>query len=116
MPKQRTYAQIQAAVLEGLDKMGWEVKRGLKIPHATDPSRRLRLWFKPQSIYYDIDNGGRGNFNFASARSVHIDPKRLDVVSGGYQLPEAAVLVGWVSRWLVETGQLRAGIDVSEAL
>lgn len=110
MARERTYKQIQADILGGLEAMGWDTKPRLKVPHATDPSRRLRLWFRPQSVHYDIDNRGRGNFAASSARSLFVDLKRLDTISSARDVPPAAVLAGWASSTLVASGELRAPV------
>lgn len=47
----KTYAKAQLELMDLLTSKGWDVKRGLKVPHAADPSKRFRLWFKPEAIY-----------------------------------------------------------------
>ncbi len=107
---ERTHKQIQAAILVGLKTMGWDTKPGLKVPHATDPSRRLRLWFRPQSVHYDIDNQGRGNFAPSNARSLFVDLKRLYSESEDHDVHPAAMLAGLASDQLVHSGELRSPI------
>ena len=45
-----TFAQAKAAHLSNLRARGWTVVDSLKIPHATEPTTGLRLWFKPQAV------------------------------------------------------------------
>jgi hypothetical protein len=60
----KTFKQAQADHLAALAQLGWNVKAGLKIPHATSPDGLTRLWFKPQAVY-----AGRGT-DFGAARSI----------------------------------------------
>lgn len=62
----KTYAQAQAEVFDLLEKKGWKVVRGLKVPHATAPNKSFRLWFRPQAIYF---SAGNAITNFGDARS-----------------------------------------------
>jgi hypothetical protein len=61
----KTYSQAHKDLLNYLEKQGWSVSKGLKIPHATSPDGELRLWFKPQAIY---DSSGSPH-TFGRARS-----------------------------------------------
>ena len=73
MPK-LTYAQAQSAIQGHLKDMGWELsKPGLKVPYATSPDGKYRLWFKSQAIYA---SGGKEVRDFGSARSVESDDYR----------------------------------------
>ena len=78
----KTFAEAREDIMSGLAADGWEMKRDLKVPHATspDPARtyrsneRWRLWFKPQAVYL-----GRGDQSLAEARSLHLpDIRALD--------------------------------------
>lgn len=73
--KKMTYKQAQAAIMDKLDANGWTVKRGLKVPHATNYAGDIRLYFKSQSIY--VDGRHRPPFSFNASRSTHEDPKKL---------------------------------------
>lgn len=69
--KKETFASAQLKILDILEKQGWKVKRGLKIPHATKGD--VKLWFKKQAIYASGSGQAMG-----SARSLtHIDPRKL---------------------------------------
>lgn len=68
-----TFKQAQQRILDHLEAEGWALQRKLKIPHATDPHGRVRLWFKPQAIYMDCKP-----FSFGAARSLHVDPRQVD--------------------------------------
>lgn len=61
----KTYAKAKDDIMAYLDKKGWKVQKGLKVPHATSPDGDLRLWFKGQSIHTSEGN----NHSLGSARS-----------------------------------------------
>lgn len=69
-----TFKAAKARLLDYLVKQGWTVQTNLKIPHATNPSGDLRLWFKGQSIHYSI---GADLKNFRSARSTFVDVRAM---------------------------------------
>lgn len=50
MPKLPTYTKARGIILNALESEGWKVSKHLKIPHATDPSGELQIWFKKQSM------------------------------------------------------------------
>jgi hypothetical protein len=64
-----TYPKARVAILDFLKKKGWAVKSGLKIPHATSPSKNLRLWFKKQAVHFTSGPPHR----FGDARTVSYD-------------------------------------------
>ena len=47
----KTFVQAKAAHLAELSKRGWGVKPDLKVPHATSPDGKTRLWFKSQAVH-----------------------------------------------------------------
>ena len=56
-PKRPTFDQAQGAILNHLEKAGYKVAKGLKIPHATSPDGRKRFWFKAQAVHVtDLDS------------------------------------------------------------
>lgn len=69
-----TYAAARAAMLEHLRAEGWRLvltnpsMQPMKVPHATSPDGRVRVWFKPQAVYY-----ATGSHDLSSARSLHTD-------------------------------------------
>lgn len=63
--KQKTYAQTFAEFMDALEKDGWTLKRSLKIPHATSPDGKHKLWFKTQAVYQS-----RGDQGFGDARTL----------------------------------------------
>ena len=65
----KTFKQATTDHLATLATLGWAVKAGLKIPHATAPDGQTRLWFKPQAVY-----ASRGS-DFGAARSLHCDTR-----------------------------------------
>lgn len=70
----KTYAQAQRDILDNLTANGWAVSAGLKIPHATSPNGRLRLWFKPQAVWFTkLKAGERDRHNFKDARTISYD-------------------------------------------
>jgi len=79
-PTKRTYPQARADLLKHLAATGWQVSPGLKIPHATSPDGKLRLWFKPQAIWFtDLQaeqgfyGGGKSRHDFHDARTLSYD-------------------------------------------
>jgi len=74
----KTYAQAQRDILDNLAANGWTVSANLKVPHATSPNGRLRLWFKPQAVWFTkVKLGERsvhgGTHNFKDARTISYD-------------------------------------------
>lgn len=62
-----TYAEARANLINYLQNKEWTISKPLKIPYATSPNGRIRLWFKPQAIWYTL-----GKYHeFSSARSLH---------------------------------------------
>lgn len=49
--KKPTFAEVRTVIFEKLKKEGWKLQEGLKIPHATSPDGKTRLWFKAQAVY-----------------------------------------------------------------
>lgn len=68
--KRPTFKAAKAALLQHLDKEGWTVKSHLKVPHATDPYKDHRLYFKSQAVYL---GGAHTGASLGDARSLHID-------------------------------------------
>lgn len=75
-----TFAQAKARLLNELMGLGWDVSPQLKIPHATSPDRRIRLWFKPQAVWYTGSSFG-GHHDFSNARTISysLDTRTLPV-------------------------------------
>lgn len=73
-----TFEQVKSAILDHLRDSGWTVVSSLKIPHATNRDKTVRLWFKAQAVYIDQDSSGKGQFDFKNARSVHIPDLRRE--------------------------------------
>ena len=49
----RTYAEAQLQLWQEMQRKGWSMSAfHLKIRHATSPNKKLRLWFKPQAIWF----------------------------------------------------------------
>lgn len=71
-----TYSKAKAKILDALEAQGWDVRRDLKVPHATSPHGRL--YFKAQSIYADR---GRPPYKLAQARSLHLDMRELALLT-----------------------------------
>lgn len=71
MSKRPTFAAAKAALLDHLERAGWTVSRHLKVPHATHGWGRssVRIWFKPQALYYSCGEGTTLNM----ARSLWVD-------------------------------------------
>ena len=65
-----TYSKAKATHLAALSALGWAVKPDLKVPHATSPDGRTRLYFKSQAVYAAPDGG-----SLKVARSLHRDSR-----------------------------------------
>jgi len=51
-PKLPTFKQSASRMLDVLAAAGWKLgDRKLKVPYATSPDRRSKVWFKAQSVY-----------------------------------------------------------------
>lgn len=69
--KRPTFKAAREALFTHLEQEGWELKRRLKIPHATESTMDpMRLWFKKQAVWYTY---GHGHKDFKEARSLHVD-------------------------------------------
>lgn len=71
-----TFQAARSAILDDLQRRGWKVVSGLKIPHATSPHGQLRLWFKAQAVYFTEDLNARSDRNghaFGHARTISYD-------------------------------------------
>ena len=70
----RTYAQAKQELLNDFERIGWSVKKVLKVPYATSPDGNVRFWFKPQSIYYSVVmDKSVGNHTLGNARTLSYD-------------------------------------------
>lgn len=76
----KTYAQAQRDILDNLAANGWQVSAALKVPHATSPNGRLRLWFKPQAVWFTkiFARGDRHDFKDARTISYDLDIRTKD--------------------------------------
>ncbi len=61
-------------VLDGLSALGWTVKAGLRVPHATSPDGRLRLWFRKPTVYYTF-----GSHLMPFARTTDMRPETATI-------------------------------------
>lgn len=76
MAKAKTFPQAKEEILKYLQTKGWKVVPNLKVPHATNPEGDLRVWFKPQTVYYTKGN----NHTLGGARTVsyNFDIRQMD--------------------------------------
>ena len=72
----KTYAQAQRDILQNLAANDWQVSPSLKIAHATSPNGQLRLWFKPQAVWFT--KGSKHNFKDARSISYDLDIRTRD--------------------------------------
>lgn len=71
MPK-KTYAQARKEIFQYLKSLDWDLSLpSLKVPYATSPDGTIRLWFKPQAVYFTQSN--RGSHQFSNARTFSYD-------------------------------------------
>ncbi len=80
--KQRTFIDARLDIIYLLEDRGWKVSKALKIPHATSPDGSLRLWFKPQAVWYtafqeqgpeSYSRGGGKRHDYGDAHSLWFD-------------------------------------------
>lgn len=65
----RTFIQARQEILDYLEARHWTLSsRSLKVPHATSPDGKVRLWFKAQAVYF-TKTDGRMRHDFGEARS-----------------------------------------------
>ena len=70
----RTFAEARRDLLDDFSRIGWSVKKDLKVPHATSPDGKVRFWFKPQAVYYSVVYDERvGRHDFGNARTLSYD-------------------------------------------
>lgn len=64
-----TYSAAAKRLLRELAAAGWRTEPTLKVPHATTPDGRARIWFRPQAVYMVKGNAQA----LANARSLFVD-------------------------------------------
>lgn len=70
--KKPTFQEAKSTLLAHLKGEGWKLSaENLKIPHATTPDGKVRIWFKPQALWFSVVDSGPHNMQ--NARSVHTD-------------------------------------------
>lgn len=55
----KTFREAKDGLWNHLAQSGWSMSGRLKVPHATSPDRVVRLWFKPQAIWYSMGSHQR---------------------------------------------------------
>lgn len=84
-----TFEQAKKGIFEVLRARGWGLKTDLSTPHATSPSGMLRLWFKPQAVYYTkLVPAIRHTLGDARTVSYNLDIRKAD----------PAKLVDWIEK------------------
>ena len=85
-PKKKlpSFKKVHQDIKDALTKKGWKLSGPLKVPYATSPDGEMRLWFKPQAIYFTV--GNRHNLN--GARTMTYDDLRELSVSEFMNLVE----------------------------
>lgn len=74
-PKTKTYAEAKEGLQSHLASEGWKVQAGLKVPHATSPDGKTRLWFKGQAVHFTHSESGKHDAK--EARTVTYDTNSL---------------------------------------
>ena len=67
-----TYEEARQHHLTKLHELGWVVKVDLKIPHATHPTKNIRLWFRAQAVYCSEASPFKGH-----GHSLGVDLRRI---------------------------------------
>ena len=79
--KRKTFKASRAAVLDYLKKQHWDLvlmnrsMKPMKVPHATSPDGRIRLWFKTQAVY--VTEAPKGHHELGDARSSWVDIRSM---------------------------------------
>jgi len=89
----RTFIQARSEILATLAVNGWAVSGYLKVPHATSPSGKFRLWFKAQAVY--SSEGDWHQFKDAHTLSYSLDIRKLSAVA----------FVTWIAKRYPDSGQ-----------
>jgi hypothetical protein len=80
--KAETFLTARARILDELRGLGWNVVafnaregKPMKVPHATSPDGGLRLWFKPQAVWFT--KGNRHELGEARTISYDLDIRNM---------------------------------------
>lgn len=78
MSAKKTYAQARVAILDYLKSQDWDLSLpSLKVPYATSPDRTIRLWFKPQAVYFTESDSGMHRFSDARTLAYDFDYRAI---------------------------------------
>lgn len=84
--KRPTFVEAQDTAIGALQRAGWAISGPLKVRWAQSPNTRLRLWFKPQSVYVSTLAVGpfdtTHNLHDAHSLSAHADFPDLRDMTG----------------------------------
>lgn len=91
--KRKTFKDGRDEILAHLKSKGWAVKEGIKIPHATNRDKTIRVFFKTQAVYLasEVDK-----LSFKGAHSMHTD---LRTTTGEKFLKEAEKFAETKRQW-----------------
>lgn len=76
-----TYPEARSNIFKELTNHRWALSStSLKIPHATSPDGKIRLWFKPQAVWMSTveHHGQRHNYKDAHTISYDLDIRKVD--------------------------------------
>jgi hypothetical protein len=71
----KTFLRARLEYLQDLEANGWKVNKFLKVPHATSPDGKIRLWFKAQAVY--VNDPGTDPSKFENTHSTWIDIRKM---------------------------------------
>jgi hypothetical protein len=75
MRPNETFRAARDRLLRELSSHGWAVSGPLKVPHATDPDRRVRFYFTAQAVHVSLGP----TFTANDARSLWVDTRGMSV-------------------------------------
>ena len=102
----RTFIQARKEILDTLAANGWTLSdTHLKVPHATSPAGRYRLWFRAQAVYFTrigvpragMDDSFAVVHSFKDARTLSYT---LDI-----RKASAVAFVTWIAKVYPDSGQ-----------
>jgi hypothetical protein len=99
MTKLPTFNQARTQLQAALKAAGWTLcpaytpqGRPYKVPYADSPTGRVRVWFKPQAVWYTVlDSAGSERHTLEDAHSFESDMRTLEPLRFAERFEEIAL-------------------------
>lgn len=102
----RTFIQARKEILDTLAANGWTLSdTHLKVPHATSPAGRYRLWFKAQAVYFTRIGVPRPGMDDAFAVVHSFKDARTLSYTLDIRKASAVAFVTWIAKVYPDSGQ-----------